>query len=91
MNFRVLMYLLGRLTLVMGVSLIVPFTYSLRIGDGAACIYFVLALFTCAAAGLLFYGGRKHRQQLGLREAAWFTLLMWIWMSCGEFWWNTMQ
>lgn len=81
MDRNILFYLVGRLILINGLSLIIPLTAGLIWGE-AGLLYFGPPLMASVAfSAYCLYRGRRHKRQVGAGEGAWYMVLVWIILS----------
>ena len=81
MNRALMMYLLGSVSAAMAASLLFPIAYCLYAGSSEGMFFFVVFLFAAISSAGLIAGGKQHRRQLSVKDAAWFVFLMWFWLS----------
>lgn len=81
MDRHILFYLVGRLILVNGLSLIIPLTAGLIWGE-RGILYFGPSLIAAVAfSAYCLYRGRHHKRQVGAGEGAWYMVLVWLILS----------
>lgn len=81
MDRHILFYLVGRLILVNGLSLIIPLTAGLLWGE-RGLLYFGPSLMAAVAlSAFCLYRGRHHKRQVGAGEGAWYMVLVWLILS----------
>ena len=81
MDRHILFYLVGRIILVNGLSLIIPLTAGLLWGE-RGLLYFGPSLIAAVAlAFFCLYRGRHHKRQVGAGEGAWYMVLVWLALS----------
>ena len=81
MDRHILFYLVGRLILVNGLSLIIPLTAGLLWGE-RGLLYFGPSLIAAVALAIFcLYRGRHHKRQVGAGEGAWYMVLVWLALS----------
>ncbi|MBQ7479399.1 MAG: TrkH family potassium uptake protein [Selenomonadaceae bacterium] len=81
MNQPLMMYLLGRASVVMTASLLLPLArcaYDGWVGAGAFLVSFLLM---GGASAVLVIEGRVHKRQLSVKDAAQFMFLFWMWLA----------
>ncbi|WP_101913372.1 TrkH family potassium uptake protein [Megasphaera vaginalis (ex Bordigoni et al. 2020)] len=82
MSTAVVLFLLGRIALLNGIVLLVPFAAALWWREPAV-LYFGPSFLSAVALGLLFsYAGRRHKRQIGVGEGASYMVLVWILLGC---------
>ena len=80
MDRHILFYLVGRIILVNGLSLIIPLTAGLLWGE-RGLLYFGPSLIAAVALAVFcLYRGRHHKRQSG-RRGAWYMVLVWLALS----------
>lgn len=80
MNQALMMYLLGRVSAIMTVSLLLPIAYCASEGKGEGLVFFLVFLLMCGATGGLVVEGRMNKRQLSVRDAAQFMFLLWFFL-----------
>lgn len=81
MDRHILFYLVGRLILVNGLSLIIPLIAGLFWGE-RGLLYFGPSLIAAVALAVFcLYRGRHHKRQVGAGEGAWYMVLVWLALS----------
>lgn len=79
MNFRLTLYVLGGLLILLGATLLVPIPVSLWYGDGQTLNFLMSALITALVGSLLFFPFRRRNQQdITLREGFGIVTFAWI-------------
>ncbi len=78
MHKRLFLFLLGRIALLNGMMLIIPFLYSFFWQEEGYIYFGPSILIALGIGGLLSYAGRRHKRQMSAVEGAWYMVLVWL-------------
>ena len=81
MNQALMMYLLGRASVVMTASLLLPLSYCAYEGLSEGVVFLMIFLLMGGATAGLVVEGRTRKRQLSVKDAAQFVFLLWIWLA----------
>ena len=79
---RMLLLLLGRVTLLGGLALLLPMALALLWQEPEAVFFALPAAVAIGVGALLAWLGRHHKHQLSVREGAAFMVLVWLVFGC---------
>ena len=79
---RMLLFLLGRVTLLGGLALLLPMALALLWQEPEAVFFALPAAVAIGVGALLAWLGRHHKHQLSVREGAAFMVLVWLVFGC---------
>lgn len=78
MHKRLFLFLLGRIALLNGIMLILPFLYSFFWQEEGYIYFGPSIMISLGIGGLLSYAGRCHKRQMSAVEGAWYMVLVWF-------------
>ena len=79
---RMLLFLLGRVTLLGGIALLLPMALAIFWQEPEAVFFALPAAAAIGIGVLLAWLGRHHKHQLSVREGAAFMVLVWLVFGC---------
>lgn len=81
MNQALMMYFLGRVSVILTASLLVPMAYCLYAGASEGIVFLLVFFLMAASTAGLLVEGRVSRRQLSIKEGAQFLLILWCWLA----------
>lgn len=78
MHKRLFVFLLGRIALLNGMVMILPFLYSFFWQEEGYIYFGPSILIALGIGGLLIHAGRIHKRQMSAVEGAWYMVLVWL-------------
>ena len=81
MNQTLMMYLLGKASLVMMASLLLPLAYCFYEGSPDGMVFLFVFLLMAASTAALHVEGKVNKRHLSIKDGVQFLLLFWWWLA----------